>query len=142
MGSGGFFQQSDPGPLSSSLRINRISKPALIESGPAPSLSENQNTSSKTEEQIQLTDKEHELLSSLPPEIQSQILNNKELMSDLHARYNNGETEVDTSPAKTSEPRENPYEKLQQMSAEELKKFDPRILPEGENNPYRKLLQN
>jgi hypothetical protein len=125
-------------PSSSQLHITKIPKDQLPfppEQDQKQNIQEKETTS--TAEPI-LSEEDINLINLLPEEAKELATKDESYRDSLKQQYLNQEAE---STPPTQEDLENPYEKLQN-DPEHLKKFDPNILPEGEDNPYRKLLEN
>jgi len=84
---------------------------------------------------LDLSDADKALLLMLPKEQQELALQDEKYRESLKKQF----LEPTELPTVEVENWPNPYEGLVNDSSS-IEKFDPSILPEGENNPYRELL--
>ncbi len=125
-------------PSNSQLYITKISKhqPPL-----PPAQTQNlQKVETKSKAEPILSEEDIRLINLLPEEVKELARKDESYRNSLKKQYINQEDES-LEPTTTQDDIENPYEALIN-NPDNLKRFDPNILPEGEDNPYREFLES
>lgn len=126
-------------PSSSELHITKISKDQQSQAPVEEQTPITQEQSSRTDKPDQ-SETDLALINLLPEEMKELAIKDESYRNALKQQYLNQETES-TPTEPTQGDIENPYERLMN-DPNHLEKFNPNVLPEGVDNPYRKLLEN